>query len=97
MGPADLCNQGLHFWQVAVCEIKFPHVEYISAGIAADAGKLLSQVCGKLLGDSSAMVGVDLPFDNQLADVPVKRDQLLVDCFEVPVWHLKASASSPVT
>ena len=58
MGPADLCNQGLHFWQVAVCEVKFPHVEYISAGIAANAGKLLSQVCGKLLGDSSAMSGV---------------------------------------
>lgn len=58
MGPADLCNQWLHFWQVAVCEVKFPHVEYISAGIAADAGKLLSQVCGKLLGDSSAMAGV---------------------------------------
>jgi len=39
---ANLCNQWLHFWQVAVCEVKFPHVEYISAGIADDAGKLLA-------------------------------------------------------
>ncbi len=68
-------NQWLHFWQVAVSEVKFPHVENISTGITADAGKFLTRVCCKLLG-------VGLPLNNKIADVPIKHDHFLVGRFE---------------
>ena len=72
MAPPDLCNQWLHFWHLTVRKVEFPHVEDISAGITAYAGKFPPKVCSQLLCDSGSVVGVSLTLNNQPSNIPVQ-------------------------
>lgn len=81
MSRSDLCNQWLHSLVVTVKQVKFPQVEDIAPGKAADSRKFRSQVIGQLFGDDCAMFEVSLPFHDHPPNIPVEPDEFGIDRF----------------
>jgi hypothetical protein len=78
VAPANLCNQWLHPWIIAVEQVELPHIEDIPPGETRDTGKFQAQIRGELIHDGGAMTGISLPLRNHSPDVPIEADQL---CF----------------